>query len=313
MKSRIYILGVLLVALSACTGKPKDRYTDTPTTGVIPVAVDESFEPVVRQEIDVFESIYKAAGIVPEFCSEVDAVNLLLKDSVRLAIATRKLTAEERRAIESRKFVAHEIRIAVDGIALIVNRENPDSLICMDDLQKIMTGEIVDWQQLDARNGRGKLQLVFDHPNSSTVRFAIDSLCRGKALSTGLRSELSNRGVIDYVAAHPQAMGVVGVSWLQNPEDSTRLSFLDRVKVMGVSRTCPAAPGNSYQPWQAYLALGDYPLTRNVYVLLTDPRFGLASGFTSFLSSDRGQRIILKSGILPATQPVRVVNVREKL
>ena len=312
MKTTFVLLGICLL-LGACSEKPKDRFTDTPTTGVIPIAVDEGFEPILQQEIDVFEGVYPSAGIVSRYCSEVEAVNLLLKDSIRMAVTTRRLTSGERQAIIDRKFIPHEIKIAEDGIALIVNRQCGDSLFCIADLQKIMTGEITRWEELNSRFGRGDITLVFDHPNSSTVRFAIDSICRGKPLSPRLRSEISNEKVIDYVAATPGAIGVVGVSWLLNPEDSTRLSFLDKVKVAGISRECPATAANSYRPWQAFLALGDYPLKRDVYVLLTDPRFGLASGFTSFLVSDRGQRIILKSGILPAIQPVRVVNIRENL
>jgi len=45
---------------------------------------------------------------------------------------------------------------------------------------------------------------------------------------------------------------------------------------------------------------------------LNDPRSALPWGFASFLASDRGQRIILKSGLVPATQPVRVVNIKDK-
>ena len=70
---------------------------------------------------------------------------------------------------------------------------------------------------------------------------------------------------------------------------------------------------NSCKPFQAYLALGRYPLTRDVYILLTDPRNGLASGFTTYVCSDRGQRILLKSGVVPATQAIRLVDVRDEL
>lgn len=105
-----YAIGfLLLLTVGACQSKPKDKFTDTPTSGVIPVAVDESFEPVVNREISVFEGIYTLAGIVPRYCSEVEAVNLLLQDSVRLAITTRPLTDAERASFESRKFVAKEI------------------------------------------------------------------------------------------------------------------------------------------------------------------------------------------------------------
>lgn len=306
------VLILLLIVLAACRTKPKDKYTDTPTSGVVPVGVDESFEPVVEQEIEVFEGIYTLAGIVPEYQSEVEVINLLLKDSVRLAITTRKLTEEERASFESRKFFPKEIKIATDGIALIVNGGNQDSLISVENIRKILTGKITGWKELNPQTKLGKIELVFDHPNSSTVRYAIDSLCGGQKLFQGLRAEKTNAGVIDYVAQNLDALGIVGVSWLQNPEDSTRLSFLQKVRVMGVSRVQPAIPDNSYKPWQAYLALGDYPLTRDVYAILTDPRGGLASGFTSFLASDRGQRIILKSGIIPATQPVRIVDVKKE-
>jgi phosphate transport system substrate-binding protein len=72
-------------------------------------------------------------------------------------------------------------------------------------------------------------------------------------------------------------------------------------------------PDNSYKPYQAYIYQGVYPLTRDVYAVNAEPRNGLATGFTAFLASDRGQRIILKSGIIPAIAPVRIVNVRENL
>lgn len=71
---------------------------------VISIAADESFEPIIQEEIDVFESLYPLAGIVPRYTTEVEAINLLLKDSVRLAIATRTLTEEEMNSFHSRKF-----------------------------------------------------------------------------------------------------------------------------------------------------------------------------------------------------------------
>ncbi|MDB8923355.1 phosphate ABC transporter substrate-binding protein, partial [Parabacteroides merdae] len=82
------------------------------------------------------------------------------------------------------------------------------------------------------------------------------------------------------------------------------------IRVMAVSRYREATPANSFKPYQAYIALGDYPMTRPVYLILSEPRMGLASGFTSFVASDRGQRIILKSGLLPVTQPLRIVNIK---
>lgn len=306
-------IGVLGLMVLACNSKPKDGYTDTSSSGTVGVAVDESFRPIVQEEIDVFEALYPLAGIVPRYITEVDAINLLLKDSVRLAITTRRLTSAEMESFHSRKFYPREIKIATDGLALIVNRQNPDTLISVYDIRRILTGEVNSWKQLYPDSKLKDIQVVFDNKNSSTVRFAIDSVCAGKPLaSTGLNAVKTNMQVIDYVASNPGAIGVIGVNWLGNRNDSTNLSFRDEIKVMSVSADRMPTPTNSFKPYQAYLFYGDYPLARPIYALLNDPRSGLSWGFASFITSDKGQKIILKSGLVPATQPVRIVHIKDE-
>lgn len=316
MKRQFWLIGfVLLVALSACKSKSKDQGpTDTASSGVISIAADQSFEPIIQEEIDVFENLYPLAGIVPRYTTEVEAINLLLKDSVRLAITTRTLTEEELNSFHSRKFYPQTIKIATDGIALIVNRNNPDTLLSVRDFRRILTGGVKEWKQIYPASAMKDIQVVFDNKNSSTVRFAMDSICGGKLLSTGNVSALNtNQQVVDFVAKTPNAIGVIGVNWLGNRSDTTNLSFRDEIRVMSVSTSEDATPDNSYKPYQAYLYYGNYPLARPIYALLNDPRNGLPWGFTAFLTSDKGQRIILKSGLVPATQPVRVVKIKDEL
>lgn len=313
-KFKASILSLALVLFVSCKQQNKDRFTDTLTSGVIPITVDETFEPIIQEEIDVFEAIYQDAGIVPQFTSELDAINLLLKDSVRLAITTRPLSSKEEAYLKSKKFEPHSYKLALDGIALIVNRNNPDTLITVDQFRQILIGKATKWNEVYPNSNLGKITLVFDNPNSSTVRYAIDSICGGLPLSENLNAQKKNIEVLNYVAKNPSAIGVIGVNWLSNKIDTTNLTFNDVVRVMSVSNEAIATEDNSYKPYQAYLYYGDYPLTRNVYIINNDPRTSLPSGFTSFLTSDKGQRIILKSGLVPVTQPIRVVNVKnEKL
>ena len=314
MKRQFWLIGiVLLLALSACRSKSKEGQTDTYSSGVIAIAADASFEPIIQEEIDVFESLYPLAGIVPRYTTEVEAINLLLKDSVRLAVATRTLTEEEMNSFHSRKFYPREIKLATDALALIVNRANPDSLLSVRDFRRILTGEAKTWKQVNSNSGLKDIQVVFDNKNSSTVRFAMDSVCGGNPLATENVSALkTNQQVIDFVAKNPAAIGVIGVNWLGNRSDTTNLSFKEEIRVMAVSAGDVATPENSYKPYQAYLYYGNYPLARPIYAILNDPRNGLPWGFTSFMTSDKGQRIILKSGLVPATQPVRIVHVKDE-
>ena len=82
---------------------------------------------------------------------------------------------------------------------------------------------------------------------------------------------------------------------------------------MSISKEEIAEEKNSFPPFQAYINDGRYPLTRSVWMINSDPHLGLAAGFLSFVSSVRGQRIILKTGIMPSTMPVRVVKLKDDL
>lgn len=314
MKRQFWLIGIVFVmALNGCQSKSKEGPTDTASSGTIKIAADESFQPIIQEEIDVFQGLYPLAEIVPTYTTEVEAINLLLKDSVRLAITTRKLTTEEMNSFHSRKFYPREIKLATDGVALIVNQQNPDSLLSVRDFRRILTGEAKEWKEVFPSSNLKSIQVVFDNKNSSTVRFAMDSICGGKPLSTGNVSALNtNQQVIDFVAKNPQAIGVIGVNWLGNRSDTTNLSFREEIRVMAVSADNVATPANSYKPYQAYLYYGNYPLARPIYILLNDPRNGLPWGFSAFMTSDKGQRIILKSGLVPATQPVRIVQIKDE-
>ena len=302
---------LFVLTLVSCQTKGKDKFTDTLTEGVIPITVDENLRPIIQEELDVFESLYPKAGIVPTYTNEVDAINLLLKDSVRLAIATRPLSVNEEASLVSKKFAPRSYKLATDGIALIINNRNSDSLITVNQIKKILTGKTINWNQIYPKSKLGAIQVVFDNKNSSTVRFAIDSICKGEPLSDKMSAQKTNLEVIDYVSKTPNAIGVIGVNWLGNRKDTTNLTFKSEVRVMAVTSEDEATVVNTYKPYQAYLFYGYYPLTRSIFIILNDPRTSLPSGLTTFLTSDKGQRIILKSGLVPATQPVRIVHIKD--
>lgn len=311
---KLILLSIVTLLLASCAQSDrKTRRDDTPTSGFAEFVSDDCFYQIAQEEADVFEATNKEAYLMGRYTNEVEAVNLLLKDSVRMAILARDLTNEEKEGIKSRNIQLNprSQKIAIDGIALIVNKENADSLISVQTLQKIISGEITSWKDVNPDTKLNDMTVVFDNPNSSTVRFIIDSVSGGKPLYDGLKAQSNNKDVLDYVSKTPGALGIIGVNWISNPNDTTNLSFNNNYRVMMVSRSHPATLDNSYPPLAAFLALGDYPLTRNVYVVLTDLRGTLLSGFVNFIANDRGQRIILKSGLVPATRPIRLITVKE--
>jgi len=305
----LLVLSCTLVFVS-CNRKPKVTRTDTMTSGVASITCEDCLSPIIQEQIDVFQGLNPEAKINPVYTDEVTAMNLLMKDSIRTVIAARDLTGKEFKYLQSLNLVPRSKKIAIDGIALIINKNNKDSLISVSMIRKILTGEIKDWKGLNPNSRLGKISVVFDNPNSSTVRYLKDSVCGDKPIAANINALKSNADVIDYVSKTANSIGIIGVSWVCNKKDTTAMSFISNIRVMSVSAYEEARADNSYKPYAAYLALGDYPLTRDIYMITSDVAGGLPSGLLHFVAGDRGQRLIMKCGLVPANRPMRLVTVK---
>ena len=310
MKKIFFISVTLLLAilLVAC-GKQKSTETkNTMRSGYIKIAVDQTVQNVIQQQIDVFEGLYPV-DIEPIYTTEQEAVELLKNDSVRLAVTARKFTEAEVSYFNSKTFQPEAVRIAIDGVAVITNPANRDSVISARDMKRILTGEVTQWNQIFPGSRLGKIQVVFDNTNSSIVRYANDSICRDIPLSKELNALELNEEVVEHVAKVPSAMGLIGVNHISDENDSTVIEFTKKIRVMRVSYEDAANTENSVQPYQYYLYNGQYPFRREIFILLNDPRGELPKGFSRFISSDQGQRIIKRTGLLPSTMPIQTVKI----
>jgi phosphate transport system substrate-binding protein len=303
---------VVLLFLAGC-GNPQNPSVDTPTSGHIRVAIDETLQQFMQSEVETFNSIYTKARVDALFLPEQDAFKALLNDSVGLIVSARGLNEQEKAYFESIRIIPRELKIATDGVALIVNRQNADSVLTISLLRNILQGNVTTWGGInsDSKYKKDKIVVVFDNSNSSTVRFLRDSVNEGKALPSNCYSAGKNENVIDYVARNPLAIGVLGISWLSDLDDSRVDSLLQKVSLVAFE-TSQDGSIESYTPDQAYIALKKYPLVRNIYMIdCTGRTASLAGGFTAFVAGDKGQRIILKAGLVPATGPVRIVNITD--
>lgn len=306
-------LTLVLGLLTSCKDKPKNGRTDTYSSGTIKFVSDESFSPIIEEEIEVFESIYPQAKVIPQYTNELDAVNMLMKEQTYLAITTRNFTQKEIQNLKDRRFMPVAIPLAYDGLSLIVNKSNPDTIISTHDLKLILSGQVSKWSMLYPESKLGDIEVAFDNKQSSTVHFCVDSLLDGKPInSPNIYAVEKSAEVIDFVEKHPNSIGIIGSNWLNDKRDTTNVTFKKNITVMAVSKIHPATVASSWKPYQFYLYNGNYPLVRTIYALLNDPRHGLPWGFTNFIAADhRGQLIIHKAGLLPyrANMAVREVHV----
>ncbi len=263
----------------------------------------------------VFHHDYPEAHLTPIYTNELDGVNLLMNDSIRLVITSRRFTQEELDFLQAKTYRPVSIPIAYDGLSFIINRDNVDSCISVRDIKRILRGEAKSWSDIVPGSKRGDILVVFDNKQSSTVHYCVDSLLGGKPIdSPNIMAAETSAEVIDYVESTPNAIGVIGSNWLNDKGDTTNTTFRKNITVMSVSRLDSATEMNSWKPYQAYLYTGNYPIVRTIYALLNETRNGLPWGFAHFLEQPKGQLILFKAGLLPARANVgvRPVVVNEK-
>lgn len=93
---------------------------------------------------------------------------------------------------------------------------------------------------------------------------------------------------MEYVKNKPNAIGIIGVGWISDSNDTTAMSFLNDIRVMSVKNEESSEFTDYYKPFQAYIALKQYPLTRDVFLINRESRNGLGTGFASFVAGDQG-------------------------
>nr|WP_315233802.1 substrate-binding domain-containing protein [uncultured Flavobacterium sp.] len=289
-KLSLFILFLVAVLVFACNQISDKNAKETILKGSTTIYVDETLVPIIEDQVAVFENEYNAkVTLVAK--SESETVNSLFKEKAAIAILSRNLSAEELKIFKQRKINPKITIFATDAVAFISNKSNKDTLVALNDVISFMQGKPV-------ASIKG---LVFDNLNSSTVRY-MNSLAGIKAIpEKGVFSFKSNDEVIKYVSENEGMIGVVGVNWLSQPLPAMQ-KYVDNVTTLGVKGL---KGDNYYIPSQNNIAEGKYPLARDLYIINCQGFSGLGMGFASFVAGDVGQRIILKSGLLPVRIPTR--------
>jgi len=292
--------------LISCVTTPESP-SDTPTSGDVNVVIDESYTLLFDTEIYTFQSLYKNAHVHAKYMPEDDAIQALMNDSAKVAVINRPLNENEKIQFKKANIFPIETKIAEDAIAFVVNNENLDTNLMYEQIIKMMSGTDSTWKQVNEHSALNGIQIIFDNPNSANSRY-IAALAKNKKLPTNAFAVKSNPEVIDYVSNNKNAIGVVSVNWISDQDDSISRGFLKKIKVLGISK--PDNTEKYYKPYQAYIKTKDYSFCRDVYMINRQTRAGLGMGFVSFVAGDKGQRIILKMGLIPAIAPTRMVKVK---
>jgi len=280
---------ILAFNFSNCRQK-STPLSDTPSSGTIDISVDESFAPVIGEALKVYHNLYPNSNIIAHYKPEADCLRDFFFDSSnRLIIIARGLTDEEDELMhESLNYTPGWNQVAFDAIAVIVPSGSSDTLFSKEGLKDILTGK---------EKGR---TVVFDGLRAtSTIRYVRDSILQGSVFDTSVvKAADGSQMVMQYVATHKNAIGLIGISWIGNPEDAEQLQWLKKIDIARVR--CDACDGMPYvKPTQQSISTGRYPLVRGLYYIIKENYQGLGNGFVSFLKFEQGQLIFRRAYLRP--------------
>ena len=313
----------LLLGAGATSCLKYEKKANSSTTGSTTMVCDASFQNIMQQEVDVFEYQYPDAHILARYEPQSVALDSLMSLNTKTIVIARDLTDQEKRVLRSKKKSVKSAKIAVDAVALIVNKENPIEMLTVGEVADILSGSSRQWNDLEPSK-LGEIAVIFDDKGSSLVSYMRDSLLNGGELGPNVYAQGSVPKVFDAVKQNRNAIGVLGVSWITSDmsgadvdPDSLAVEMLsdspvigatlsDDIKVLKIRRNDEVT---AYKPYQQNIFDGTYPLFRQIYMITTGVSGSLASGFYSFVTGGTGQKIIMKTGILPARTRIQVVQL----
>ncbi len=293
-----FILSVLILGfVFSCNKKnlnaPK---SDTIVEGKTSILVDETLMPIIEDQLAVFENSYNTKiTLLPQ--SEKESVLSLTKGKADIIVLSRELNNQELQFFKQKEIVPRSTAFAIDAIAFIKNKKSNDTLIALK--------EVIDFIKGNKNAIKG---LVFDNPNSSTTRYLSELAGVTSLPQEGIFSFKTNEDVIKYVAQNDGMIGIVGINWLYQPKPETQ-KYVDLVNIVSVK---DVNKKDYVYPSQDNVAKRKYPLARVLHIVNCQGYEGLGMGFASFIAGEKGQRIILKSGLAPIREPSRNIRIINK-
>jgi phosphate transport system substrate-binding protein len=277
--------------------KKKIEY-DSPKKVTIHISVDESFQPVISEQIKVYQSLFPETHIEAEYKPEADCFRDLQKDSTRMIVVAHALSSKDMEIYKNNLYYYPRQEVmAYDAVSVIVNPASPDSSFTISELKKLLSD-----------SSSTGYQPVMDGNNAtSTVKYLLDSVMNGTIFGKNVKAAKGSMAVINFVSDNPKAIGFVGSSWTSDDEDPQQMAYMKKVKLALIE--CKPCGKDTYtRPSQNTMMNGEYALVRPLYCILKENSLMLGSAFYNFMRYEKGQLIFRRSGLVPGKMDFTIRN-----
>jgi phosphate transport system substrate-binding protein len=273
MPSSRHALLLLALAALALPGVEGCAPTPTPHPRVhLVLGGASSMQPLITDLANGYHQLRPYATLEILGGNSATGLAELAQGSVNLAMVSRNPRADELSHPPARA-----VEVARDGIVIVVHSSNPLVNLSRDELARIFAGEILSWSELKVTlppGAPGTIQVVSREDGSGTRSVFEQTVMLGRRVTLTALVQPSERDVLDYIAANPNAIGYAAFN-IWNIQPTTRAVSIDDVA-----------------PTLASIQASKYPLMRTFYLVAPIAPSPDVSDFLDFILSDSGRQIV---------------------
>ncbi|MDR0820626.1 MAG: phosphate ABC transporter substrate-binding protein [Endomicrobium sp.] len=213
----------------------------------------------------------------------------LINGTCDITMSSRKIEEKERMLAESKNIEPVEFKIGLDGLAVLVNKNNSVNKLTLEQLRDIFMAKITNWKEVGGEDK--KIVILSRESNSGTHMFfkehilGIDDKNNKNEFSTQSLMMSSSQAVCNEVCQNPNALGYVGMGFVD-----------ERVKSVSVAVN---AESEYVYPMPENVMNGTYPISRPLYIYTNGEPQDVVKMFIDYALSDAGQKIVLETDFIP--------------
>jgi len=216
-------------------------------------------------------------------------ISSLISGTCDIANASRTIKEKEIALAKQRGINPFEIKVGLDGLAVVVNPKNPVTKLTIDQLAQIFTGKVTNWKEVGGEDA--KIVILSREVNSGThVYFKEHVLRKGnlegkEEFASGVLLLSSSQAIADEVAQNPAAIGYYGMGYISNKQKPIMVAKDEK---------------SEYEvPSIENVINGKYPISRPLFIYTNGQPQGLVKKFIDFVLSKEGQDIVLATDFVP--------------
>lgn len=223
----------------------------------------------------------------------------LINGEVDVANSSRDMKEAEIEDAEKNGVEAVRFIIAMDGLCIVVNEDNPVKELTVDEIGRIFKGEISNWNEVGGPDLQ--ISLYGRQSNSGTYIFFRDNVLKGD-YSQNMKRMNGNAQIVESIKSDKAGISYVGVGYTVD-ENNNEVEGLNIVNV-AVDEDSP-----SVNPLKAEnVEDGSYPLARPLNQYVNGKPEGEIRDFIEFELSKEGQEMVIEEGFYPVNPEFQKIN-----